>query len=59
MSESENNESGCGWRNVIRRYSHERLVARANLLDENVVFGIEVWLDAAVRALRIQHWTAQ
>lgn len=43
----------------VGKYSHERLVARANLLNENVVLGIEVWLDAAVRALRIQHWTAQ
>jgi hypothetical protein len=42
------------------RHSHERLVARSDLLNEDVIFRINERLDAAVRTLNIQHWlTAQ
>lgn len=58
-TESENNESGCGFVFDEKLYSHESLVARANLLNENVVFGIDKGLNATIRAMGVDNWTAQ
>lgn len=39
-------------------YSHERFVAAADLLDENVVLRVDVRLDAAVGALHVDNRSA-
>lgn len=46
-----NNESGCEFLRCELRfviYSHESLVARSDLLNENVVFGLDERFNTAV-----------
>jgi hypothetical protein len=44
---------------VTTQYSHESLVVAANLLDENIVLGVDVRFDATVRSADIHDWTTQ